>query len=182
MVLALAGRRIDEPGAEEVRFPPANTDMVKEKLKAYFLAIKPAALVCAGANGADLLALQVAAELGIQQTMVLPFDAETFKRGSVTDRPGNWGDMFNSFVNELQPQEQLVILNYPQNNNVYERTNTGILKQAADLAARSGTPSQVTAVLVWEGKAKDEQDMTAHFKQTAINMGFPIKEINTLNH
>lgn len=37
MVIALAGRRIDAPGAEVTRFPLNNIDAVKEKLRKLFI-------------------------------------------------------------------------------------------------------------------------------------------------
>jgi hypothetical protein len=51
---------------------------------------KPSAVVCAAACGADLLLLDVAGKMHIQQIVLLPSDPETFRKGSVTDRPGDW--------------------------------------------------------------------------------------------
>ena len=72
MILALAGRRIDDPNEKVVSFPMKNIDSVRSELKALFIFLKPSVLVCSGSCGADLLALEVAGELGIARSMVIP--------------------------------------------------------------------------------------------------------------
>src|SRR4030095_13298598 len=63
MILALAGRRIDDPKEKVISFPMKNIDSVRAKLKALFVFLKPSVLVCSGSCGADLLALEVAGEI-----------------------------------------------------------------------------------------------------------------------
>jgi len=79
MVVALAGRRIDAPDAQASRFPSVLADSVKQKLIICLSSVNATHLVSSGACGADLLALEAAEELGINKTMVLPFDTDTFR-------------------------------------------------------------------------------------------------------
>jgi hypothetical protein len=181
MVIALAGRRIDADGSKAIRFPLNKIDEVKEKLKTLFVSLHPGAIVCSGACGADLLALEVAGNLGIQRCMVLPFAPVVFKSTSVTDRPGDWSELFDKICKEVTREEKMHILGYPAKDNAtYLKTNIDILKMAQALADKYGSSNDLTAVIVWEGEVKDKNDITAHFKETAKKHGFIIKEIDTI--
>jgi hypothetical protein len=180
MIIALAGRRIDADGTEAVRFPLSNIDKVKEKLKTLFISLTPKALVCSGACGADLLALEVAGELKINRRMVLPFEQSLFKSSSVTDRPGNWGDLFDRIFNEVNKEEKVLVLEYPKNDDEsYRKTNIDILNEAGNLAEKYGHPGNLAAVIVWEGQPKTENDTTEQFMNEAQSRGFEIKIITT---
>jgi len=179
MVIALAGRRIDAPGAEVNRFPLANVAKVKEDLRKLFISTRPVALVCSGACGADLIALEVAGSLNIRRSMVLPFDAALFKSTSVTDRPGDWGDLYDKICKEVADEEKIQVLGYSENDEEgYVKTNLGILKRAEVLAGKYEV-SEIVAVIVWEGTPKDKDDITEHFKETAEKNNFNIEEIFT---
>jgi hypothetical protein len=180
MVIALAGRRIDAPGAEVNRFPLANVDKVKEDLRKFFISTRPDALVCSGACGADLIALEVAGSLNIRRSVVLPFDAALFKSTSVIDRPGDWGDLYDKICKDVVDEEKIQVLGYSEHDDeAYLKTNFGILKRAEALADKYEV-SEIVAVLVWEGRPKDKDDITEHFKETAEKKNFKIEEIITI--
>src|SRR5689334_9119389 len=109
-VIALAGRRIDAPGAEPPRFPLGNVPLVRRRLAALLSAEHAAVLVCSAACGADLIALQEAERLGLRRRIVLPFPPERFRKTSVTDRPGDWGPVFDRLVAAAEAAGDLVIL------------------------------------------------------------------------
>ena len=184
MIVALAGRRIDAPGTETTRFPLTNIEKVKEQLRNFFMINRPAALVCAGACGADLLALQIAGEMKVRCSMVIPFPPEVFKRTSVIDRPGNWGDVFDKICTELNSEGEVIVLNYDeQDPAAYEKTNTEILNRAEILLHTSAAAinnDQLLALIVWDGKVRQANDITAHFMDDAKQRGFNIREISTL--
>lgn len=180
MVIALAGRRIDADNAETVRFPPDTIDKVKEDLKTLFISLRPKAIVCGGACGADLLALEVAGELGIIRSMIIPFEPEVFKSKSVTDRPGNWGKLFDKLYSDIEMEEKVQVLNYEDKDDVYEKVNKEIINKARNLSKKSDKAIELIAVIVWEGEARDKTDITAHFKELAEEKSFIIYEINTL--
>jgi len=179
MVVALAGRRIDATDAKSARFPSELAESVKKRLIDCLKSANATHLVCSAACGADLLALQAAEELIIQKTVILPFDAGTFRSTSVTDRPGDWGIIYDKIVRELKGTEQFIALNYDkEDHKVYEKTNLHILDHAQKIALEHSS-GQPLALIVWEGKPKDADDTTYHFMQEAKKRGFLIKEINT---
>ncbi|MEO8111669.1 MAG: hypothetical protein ABI594_16605 [Ginsengibacter sp.] len=188
MVVALAGRRIDAEDASSLRFPTENIEKIKEKLGLFFVEKKPEWLVSSGACGADLIALDVAGELEINRKMILPFDAETFKSTSVTDRPGDWGILFDRIYGELKKESNVVDLGYDKDEeDIYEKANFDILNEAdkiySELKNGNSQPggAKKIAVIIWEGKPKDSGDTTDHFRQEAINRGYEIREINSLH-
>src|SRR5689334_24898766 len=87
-IVALAGRLIDVPGSAEARFPAANVPRVQRDLHTLLAKLNPAAIVCSAACGADLIALEAAARLGVAPHVVLPFGVERFLRTSVDRCPG----------------------------------------------------------------------------------------------
>ena len=89
-VLAVSGRRIDEEGAKEQRFPPGNEALVAARLRDMMVFATARAVVCSAACGADILALEIAAQLGLARRVVLPFGREQFRSTSVADRGEDW--------------------------------------------------------------------------------------------
>lgn len=187
MIVALAGRRIDAPDAKTPRFPSEMADSVKQRLVGCLRYVKAVHLVCSAACGADLLALLAAEELMIQKTIIIPFDSDTFRSTSVTDRPGNWGLIYDTFVQQLKGSDQFITLDYDKNDpEVYEKTNFRILDHAQNLArqyqhghrAEKKSSGRTIALIVWEGKPKDSNDTTCHFMQEAQKRNFVIQEIN----
>ena len=181
MILALAGRRIDATQEEVISFPLKNIAAVKDKLRALFISLKPSILVSSGSCGADLLALEVAGELGIARSMVIPFAPEIFKSKSVEDRPGNWTSLFDKIYQQVSREQKVLVMNYPvDDSNAYRKTNIEILNRAQVLSENSGDKKNIRAVIVWESGNKGEQDITAHFRQEAEHRGIKVEEINTL--
>jgi len=179
MIVALAGRRIDAAGAENIRFPSHTIERVKAELRSLLQALQPQVLVTSGACGADLLALEVAGELNIPRSMVLPFDPILFRSVSVTDRPGNWGPLYDQLCEAVKKEKGIQVMNYHEISvDTFLNTNTDILKKAEALALEYHS-KELVAVIVWEGQPKNEEETTAHFKSEAEKNGFEIKEIIT---
>src|SRR4051794_32634573 len=88
-ILAVAGRRIDAPGAAVRRFPLDQVARVSADLRGLLITSRAVAVAASAANGADLLALQAAGDLGIRRTVVLPCAAAAFQVRSVADGPGD---------------------------------------------------------------------------------------------
>ena len=63
MIVALAGRRIDAVNAKERRFPLANVELVRKRIREMLKTEDATAVVCSAACGADLIALSEAASL-----------------------------------------------------------------------------------------------------------------------
>jgi hypothetical protein len=188
MVAAVAGRRIDAPDADEVRFPLAMKDVVRRRIVDLFSERTVTALVCSAACGADLLALDAAGELHIRRRVVLPFAPDKFRETSVTDRPGEWGPLYQDVIEEVSAEGDLIVLEDAQDDShAYAAANSIILEQAALLAEeRAASSSDAAAVhgklalAVWDGFPRGDGDMTAAFLQEARRVGFETVEVMTL--
>lgn len=193
MIIALAGRRIDALDAQTPRFPLKNIAKVQECISALFVEHKVTALVCSGACGADLLALDAAGELGLRRRIVLPFGSNRFRKSSVTDRPGEWGDLFDRISREVKAAGDLVVFdNIGEEEEAYTAVNQAILDEAIALARQddgndshaknnsSSLEERVLAVIVWDGAERGKEDLTAMFAQVARERGLRIAEILTL--
>lgn len=181
MILALAGRRIDDPQEKATGFPIKNVASVRVKLRTLLSSLRPSVLVCSGSCGADLLALEVAGELGITRSMVIPFAPELFKSRSVQDRPGDWASMFDRICEKVNGEEKVLIMNYSaDDNDAYRKTNIDILNRALLLSENPVDNKDVRAVIVWELMDKGDNDTSAHFKNEAVRRGLRMVEINTL--
>ena len=58
----------------------------------------PVATVSSAACGADLLLLDIAGGMHVPRYIFLPSDPEKFRISSVTDRPGDWGEIFTKVL------------------------------------------------------------------------------------
>ena len=177
-VVALAGRRVDAPGASDIRFPSRNAAMVEGKLREC-LQKGVRVLVCSAACGSDLLALGVASELGIRRRVVLPFARAIFREKSVVDRPGDWGERYDRALDEVEEQHDLVILGPSKSDaDAFAATNEAIIQEALEIAQHEGTFAQ--ALVVWNGQSRGSTDHTAQFLDQARGKGMPVLEVQTL--
>jgi cytosine/adenosine deaminase-related metal-dependent hydrolase len=178
-VAALAGRRPDAADTREERFPLRNAGAVRARIAEVLRERGVGTLVCSAACGADLLALDAAAELGLRRVVVLPFEAERFRESSVVDRPGDWGDAYDAVVADVRARGDLVVLSPDggDSHGAYQAATATILARAMELAG--GDPSRVVALLVWEGGSRGAGDHTAAFRDTARAQGMAVQEIRT---
>ena len=179
LVIAFAGRRVDAPDATEPRLPPASADAVRERLRLLFAEHEADALVCAGACGADLLALDAAGALGMRRRLVLPFDRARFRAASVTDRADeltDWGALFDEVADALPPEDVVVLDGEAVEEDAYAATNHAILDEAEALAGEAGA---VRVVIAWEGAPRGDGDHTAAFATAAHARGLPVEEVPT---
>ncbi len=179
MVIALAGRRVDAPGADTTRFPAAHVAAVRARIRELLLEQQAQAIVCSAACGADLLALEAAQGLGIRRRIVLPYTRARFRETSVVDRPGDWGERFDAMVDAAEVSGDLVVLGYAEGDETaYLATNTAIFEQAAVLAEQ--LHQTMGAAVVWDGAARGEDDVTAAFLREAQHRGCPVWQVATL--
>jgi hypothetical protein len=180
-VIALAGRRIDKPGAQAPRFPLERVEAVEQRLSRLFREEEASALVCSAACGADLIALQVAGALKLRRRVVLPFAPEWFRRSSVTDRPdARWGLLFDEVIAAVRATGDLVVLSGAEDDEAaYAAANEAILRETRALLSTQLGVSGL-AVLVWEGHPKAHEDATEAFSHLATSAGLPVREVHTL--
>jgi hypothetical protein len=182
-VIALAGRRIDAPGTEPPRFPLENVPLVRRRLAALFCTEHAQALVCSAACGADLIALEEAERLGLRRRIVLPFPPERFRETSVTDRPGEWGPVFDRLVAAAAATGDLVILHHTSgsDDDAYAAANQAIIREAEALARAisDGAPPRLVVVIVWEGSARAGSDASSGLRNLALQAGFEERSLLT---
>lgn len=178
-IAVLAGRRIDAEDAEVHRFPLARRGAVSDALKTLFEECPIVHLVCSAACGADLIALEIAAHLGIATSVVLPFDVAVFRKSSVIDRPGEWGTLFDEAIRRASAANRLKILNGYKDQDAYEAANTALIQNSLCLAEEV-PDTDLLSVVVWDLAPRGPDDLTAHFKSLCSKAGFRVREISTL--
>lgn len=177
MIVALAGRRIDAPDAEEKRFPLDMEEIVYVRIRDFFHEYNVTVLVSSAACGADLLAQKAARELEIRQHIILPFEREKFRKTSVIDRPGDWGKLFDEICDEVESEGNLIVLRQEKDEKTaYATVTDKILELAEDLRKKN---EAVKAVVVWEGTAKKKDDETAAFAEKARLRKIDVEEVIT---
>jgi hypothetical protein len=187
MIIALAGRRVDAPDTPTRRFPLENVDAVRERLRSALQQHHAAAVVASAACGADLLALEVAGELGLRRRIILPFARAEFREASVMDRPGDWGALYDRICDEVEAAGDLVVLNlnFPDNpDRAFEVTSDRIVEEALQLADEQANQQQrsgkAMAIVVWDQAPRGADDLTVAFANEAIKHKMPVISISTL--
>ncbi len=172
--IALAGRRIDPPNIENLKFPLENIERVENQLFAFFCHEKPTHLVCSAACGADLLALRAAERAGVRhRIIVLPFIPDEFRNTSVIDRPGKWQEIYDREVSESSSRGELVSLCLsPKNQKAYEIASNRIIFEAQKYPVVEG-------LLVWDGEVNGPQDQTNYLALEMRKRGWGVREIYT---
>ncbi|MEC4805640.1 MAG: hypothetical protein SAJ12_02125 [Jaaginema sp. PMC 1079.18] len=179
MIVALAGRRIDAPHQNPPRFPLANIAKVKAEIRQQLQECHATMLVCSGACGADLLALEVAMELGIPCRLILPFEPERFREISVVDRPGEWGLIFDRILQQVTAENNVVILQEESDQEAFIAVNHVILDEAIALSQQEYPHQNPSALIVWNGCSRGKSDVTHEFMMKAEELGFKVVEILT---
>jgi hypothetical protein len=177
-VLALAGRRIDAPGAEEPRFPPGNEAMVAVRIRNMMASAASQAVVCSAASGADILALESAAQLGLERRVVLPFSRQQFRAASVADRGEEWGRRFDAIMQQMQSKDILELNLQGGDNEAYATVNSRIIDEAVGWASTTGR--RALAMVVWNGFSRGATDLTDGFRRVAVDRRLEVIPVPTL--
>lgn len=178
MIIALAGRRVDSADATTPRFPLANVELVRTRVRAFLKDRGATALVSSAACGADLIGSSEAGHLGLRRRVILPFHRARFRETSVTDRPGEWGPLYDRVLDDVEAKGDLVILQNVSDDDAYAAANSAILDDAVDLAKKLHEP--VLAVLVWDGRSRGNSDLTEEFGVQARQRGLDVDNLPTI--
>jgi hypothetical protein len=180
VVFATAGRRIDADDTIVSRFPLASVEQTLQRIREALIQWGATAVVSSAACGADLLALSAAADLRLMRRVVLPFESERFRETSVLDRPGNWAAVFDQTLRELQPIGEVVVLEdmVGDADAAFVAVGETILAEAAKIARNNG--GRPAAMVIWDGRPRPGVDLTAHFRDSAVRLGFEIVEVLTV--
>jgi hypothetical protein len=173
-VIVEAGRRVDAPEAEAPRFPPSNVSQVSRRIEELLGKQNPQAVVCSAACGADLLLLQAAGEMHIEQVVLLPSEPEAFRKSSVTDRPGDWGKLYDQVLKTARVE----ILKLPEGQEGYLETNLKLLDRGQQIARDNGVSAE--ALVIWNETSRGPDDVTAHFLHAAESRKMKVSQISTV--
>ncbi len=173
-IIIEAGRRVDAPDAQVPRFPSSNVSGVSQRIRRLLGKQNPQAVVCSAACGADLLLLQVAGEMHVEQVVLLPSEPEAFRKSSATDRPGNWGELYDQVLTTARVE----ILKLPEGQEGYLETNLKLLDRGQQLARENGVTAE--ALVIWNGISRGPDDVTAHFLHEAKSRKMTVLRISTM--
>lgn len=179
MIVALAGRRVDPKEQSPARFSsaPEAVETVRHRIRDKLLSLQASVLVSSAACGADLLALAEAGNLGIRRRVILPFDPDEFRSTSVTDRPGNWGLLYDAVLDEVQAAGDLVIAPVTSRDKAYLETNHIIIEETLSLVR--ALQQAGVAIRVWEGRSRGDGDLTEEFGEYAQRKGICVYDVLT---
>ena len=108
---------------------------------------------------------------------MLPFEREKFRETSVVDRPGEWGKLYDTVLDDVETKGDLVVIDIGKDDDPYSATNRAILEQATALGKARG--ESVAAALVWDGVAHGANDYTQQFGAEARRRGLEVFEIRS---
>lgn len=187
-LVVFTGHGIDRPGAPR-RFPPDAEGRAREIIKRHLGETLAAAgeteeltLLASGAPGADILAHEVAKELGIARRLCLPMPAKEVSRVVFQDMDG-WRIRFLAVVSELDGQtlqmaDHAELPRWLQGRpgiDPWSRGNRWVLKLAETWGAR-----RVSVLALWDGVDTGLDGGTAQMVRLARNVGnFAIKQIDS---
>jgi hypothetical protein len=179
-VVAVAGRRVDQPDAPSPRFPPGAVPAVADSVRAFLVEHGATGLVASAACGADIVALEAAAALGLRACIVLPFDRVRFRRTSVEDRGVSWGPRYEAVLRYADATGGVVVLGDAPgtDNDAYARANERIFVEALGLA-RSAHATPI-ALAIWDANPRATTDATRDFLEGAKRNGMATFSISTL--
>ena len=179
VVVALAGRRVDARDADVMRFPASNVPAVTQRIRNMLIGVAAVTLVCSAACGVDIVALEMAGELGLRRRIVLPFRRDLFRKTSVIDRDISWGHRFDALMEAVGASGDVVELTQPTDDrNAYALTNKEVLDEAAREASAVGL--RTVAMVIWDGLPRGPDDLTKGFLKEAQERHLEVVTVPTL--
>ncbi|MBL8694075.1 MAG: hypothetical protein JNJ88_08260 [Planctomycetes bacterium] len=177
-VLLYSGHRIDAPNRKSPRFPAQLEPTVRAMLSRHLdrWNIGPGDLALgSGANGGDILVLELCRERGADIQVLLPFSEAEFLRRSVCVEGTAWESRFS----ELRKEGRWLTLaersGPPLEGEPFGQTNLWIIETARVLAPEG----PFYALLVWDEKGQgDGPGGTADFVARASELGAEIAIVN----
>jgi len=155
-VVVVSGHMVDKPDRPRPRFPPEQVPRVAAEVRdalARWSVGKGTTLVTGGARGADIIAAEEAHARGASLRLVLALEPDEFVARSVAVPGTDWEQRFRA----LLPQADVEVVDGPDDDAVYARTNQRIIEVAHEI------DSHPHAVIIWNGKEGDGPGGTRDF-------------------
>jgi hypothetical protein len=185
-VLLFTGHRIDSAKRAKPRFPAAKESVAREAIRSAVSeekAITSGSIVgvSGGANGGDILFLEVCEELGIKTEMMLTLPENQFIEASVENENKTWLHRFHAQLEKhpnlpilAQSPELPKWLQSKKGYDIWERNNLWLLSEALCLA-----PKNLTIIALWDGELGDGPGGTEHMVSLGKERGARIILLDT---
>lgn len=134
MILIYAGSQPDSEGRAHARFPQETEDEIMVRVRGLLHDLKPRLVFGALAAGADIIIAEAAREEGIPFRALLPFDADTFRKTSVSGSGDRWGQRYDRLIAEAN----VGFLNEEVQDSAYVDHNAAMLDAATRIAEEEG--------------------------------------------
>jgi hypothetical protein len=186
-LVLFTGHRIDAAKRKDPRFPASQELVAKNAIRATLQAEKNITSgsllgVAGGANGGDILFLELCDELNIPTQMMLALPEGEFVEASVEADDHSWVPRFYSQLKKhpgapvlAESPELPKWLQFKKDYDIWQRNNLWLLSEALCRA-----PGQhLTVIALWDGKTGDGPGGTEHMVGLARERGARIIHLNT---
>lgn len=185
-VVLFTGHRIDSPNRAKPRFPADKENVAREAIRKAVQQEKDLTFgsitgIAGGANGGDILFLEVCDELGIPTRMLLALPENQFIEASVENEDKNWLRRFHAQL-ENHPKTPVLTdspelpkwLQFKRGYDIWQRNNLWLLSEAFCVA-----PKNLTVIGLWDGEAGDGPGGTEHMISLAKERGARFVPLDT---
>ena len=185
-VILFTGHRIDSGTRKSPRFPAAKEgvarDAIREVVQQQRQLAEPNILgIAGGANGGDILFLEVCKEAGIPTEMLLALPEDQFITASVDSDDANWVRRFHALVAShaevpvLCDSDKLPNwLQFKKHYDIWQRNNLWLLSEALCRGAK-----HLTLIALWDGETGDGPGGTEHMVRLARERGARVVHLDT---
>jgi len=185
-VLLFTGHRIDSANRARPRFPANKESVAREAIRGAVAQEKDLTSgsilgIAGGANGGDILFLEVCDELRINTKMLLTLPESQFIEASVDNEDKSWLRRFHAQL-EKHPNTPVLAaspdlpkwLQFKRGYDIWQRNNLWLLSEALCLA-----PKNLTVIGLWNGEAGDGPGGTEHMVSLARDRGARFVRLDT---
>lgn len=185
-VLLFTGHRIDSANRAKPRFPADKESVAREAIRtavAQEKALTSGSMIgiAGGANGGDILFLEVCDDLGIKTEMLLALPENQFIEASVDNEDKGWLSRFHAQL-ENHPNTPVLAdspelprwLQFKRGYDIWQRNNLWLLSEALCLA-----PKNLTLIGLWDGEGGDGPGGTEHMVSLARHRGARFVRLDT---
>jgi hypothetical protein len=185
-VVLFTGHRVDSATRKTPRFPASKEGIARNAISEVIheqreLTNGRLLGIAGGANGGDILFLELCKEAGIPTQMLLALPEDRFITASVGSEDTNWVRRFHTLVSShdevpvLCESEQLPSwLQFKKNYDVWQRNNLWLLSEALCRGAK-----HLTLIALWDGETGDGPGGTEHMVRLARERGARIIHLDT---
>jgi len=167
------GHRIDSPDRAEARFPPEAEPIARSAIAEVLAAESgkgPITGFSGGANGGDILFLEVCRELGIAFEILLALPEAEFIRKSVEPASADWVARFHALAAVSKPH----VMPATSKENLWARNNLWMIESALALK-----PEEFVLLALWDGETGDGPGGTEDMVTTARQRGARFIHLDT---